>query len=123
MSRKRKPAPDPVREGVVRVVHAVVEQGGAVLFGRNGQPFAFYPPRRDFLLDWVFAGYRRHRVPLRLDYIEYRCLLVEEKDYKGFKVEPDWAVWQALVSALWRSHALLPPDHPAPDLIEDPALP
>lgn len=45
MSQKRKPAPDPVREGVLRAVHAVVEQGGAVLFGRDGQPFAFYPPR------------------------------------------------------------------------------
>jgi hypothetical protein len=36
-------APDPIREGVARAVHAFVEQGGAVLFGRDGQPFAFYP--------------------------------------------------------------------------------
>jgi hypothetical protein len=46
MSRNRKPEPDPVRRGVIRAVDAVVEQGGAVLFGHTGQPFAFYPPRR-----------------------------------------------------------------------------
>lgn len=29
----------------MRAVNAVVRAGGAVIFGRDGQPFAFYPPR------------------------------------------------------------------------------
>jgi hypothetical protein len=45
MSRKRKAEPETIRQGVLRAVDAVVEQGGAVLFGLDRQPFAFYPPR------------------------------------------------------------------------------
>jgi hypothetical protein len=64
MSRKRKPA-QTVRQGVVQAVNAVVAQGGAVLFGRDGQPFAFYPPR--FVQDLAAPARQREAVERRLE--------------------------------------------------------
>jgi hypothetical protein len=56
MSRKRKPA---------QTVNAVVEQGGVVLFGRDGKAFAFYPPR--FVQDSGAPARLREAVERRLE--------------------------------------------------------
>jgi hypothetical protein len=72
MSRNRKPAPDAVRQGVLRAVNAVVEQGGAVLFGRDGQPFAFYPPRR--VADPGAPGRLREAVERRLEEVRAEAI-------------------------------------------------
>ena len=68
MSRKRKPAPDPIREGMLQAVREIGSDGGTVLFARDGQPFAFYPQHAGFLAEDPGApGRLREAVERRLE--------------------------------------------------------
>ena len=45
MIRERNPAAEITRQGIADALRQLTEGGGVVLVGREGKPFAFYPPR------------------------------------------------------------------------------
>jgi hypothetical protein len=45
----RKPEPDPIRDGIAEAMRQIAQEGGVVLVGQTGRPFAFYPQHASFL--------------------------------------------------------------------------
>jgi hypothetical protein len=63
-----KPEADPVREGVAEAMRRIAQAGGVVLFGRDDQPFAFYPQHaRSLALDPAEPARLREAVERRLE--------------------------------------------------------